>query len=559
MKTKWRYLKWPFYPVKLFHRTTRFLAQRVHSSLRIQLILVFIACTVFTIVTTVLFYNFFGETTKDIPIYIESSADLVAYDLAPELQAELVQGMSAQQFIAAKEQVDEYKDYQLMVVGVDGKVLHKSQNAQQKTVKIDELIKRSNAKNSHFTTNAPEDDVDDGSYVEEAGDDDEQKENDDQTEVADSDRANVGDRPETGGHKAISDEEQVAVVPLSLNGEAAYFVVRGYAIHELSYQTITSINPLTYVVPFVSFISLFYLLTQRKIRYIAELARGLRTVAAGNLNYRVAYKSTDELGMLATSINHMTTELERTIAEERRAENTKTELITNVSHDLRTPLTIIMGYLRLLKDKEYKDEQQLESFIDVAFRKSENLKVLIDDLFEYTKLSNKGTPLKLEAVYLNDLLEQLLAELASYAEENTLTFHTQLPQEKLMVTVDADKISRVFENLLTNAIKYSVKPSAIRTTMAQRDNAVTVTISNKSKPLSQEQLTRMFERFYRVDSARTSEAGGSGLGLAIAKSIVDLHDGNIWAESDGDIVHITVRLPLRYAPDGAPTRYDTRP
>jgi signal transduction histidine kinase len=280
------------------------------------------------------------------------------------------------------------------------------------------------------------------------------------------------------------------------------------------------------------------------MKYIEELARGLREISKGNLNYRVAARSRDELGSLATSINLMTAELQLTLEEERRAEQTKTELITNVSHDLRTPLTLIMGYLRLLKDKNYESEAQADTYLNIAYSKSEKLKSLIDDLFEYTKLSSKGDTLKLDAVYMNELLEQLLEEMVSYAEDNELNLVRAFPPEKLKVNVDADKMIRVFDNLLTNAVKYSRKPGTVKVLLFREADHVLVRISNNGTPLPQEDLDRLFDRFYRVDASRSSETGGSGLGLAIAKSIIDYHGGDIWAESEGDEIRFWVKLKL---------------
>jgi signal transduction histidine kinase len=240
----------------------------------------------------------------------------------------------------------------------------------------------------------------------------------------------------------------------------------------------------------------------------------------------------------------MAAELQRTIEEERRAERTKSELITNVSHDLRTPLTLIMGYLRLLKDRNYEGEEQARHYLDISFGKAEKLKQLIEDLFEYTKLSNHGVPLRLETVCLNELLDQLAEEYVTAAENERLYLSRQLPAERLFVHMDPDKMIRVFENLLTNAIKYSLKPGEVRVRMACAGQRALVCVANRGEPLSAEQLERLFDRFYRIDSSRSSETGGSGLGLAIAKSIVESHGGRIWAESEQGEIRFWVELPL---------------
>jgi signal transduction histidine kinase len=344
-------------------------------------------------------------------------------------------------------------------------------------------------------------------------------------------------------HNEYENREYFTFFPIDLKDQKAYLVVSGMPEPSIEYRQYGS-SPGPVIVGIIAFILLFFWITKGKIRYIRHLADGLQEVSTGNLDYRVTVKSRDELGTLAESINRMTAELKAKIEEERRAEKTKNELITNVSHDLRTPLTLIMGYLRLLKDKQFESAEQAESYINLVYSKSEKLKSLIDDLFEYTKLSNKGDVLKLQTVCINELLEQLLEEMVSYAEDNGVTLVKAFPAERLMVQVDPDKLIRVFDNLLTNAVKYSDKPGTVRLLMFREFDSVKIRISNFGKPLTQEEVGRLFDRFYRVDASRSSETGGSGLGLAIAKSIIDFHGGEIWAECEGNEIRFWVRLKL---------------
>ncbi|MDF2720520.1 MAG: sensor histidine kinase [Paenibacillus sp.] len=343
--------------------------------------------------------------------------------------------------------------------------------------------------------------------------------------------------------RRYENQEYSSFYPLDLLGTKAYLVVSGLPAPNIVYRQ-DSGSPMPTLVALIAFIALFFWITKRKVKYIGQLAFGLQEISRGNLHYRVPEKSVDELGTLAASINRMTAELERTLEEERRAEATKNELITNVSHDLRTPLTLIMGYLRLLKDKNYESAGQADSYLNIAYGKSEKLKLLIDDLFEYTKLANKGDSLRLDTVCLNELLEQLIEEMVGYAEENGLAIVRSIPPEKQRVTIDADKMIRVFDNLLSNAVKYSSKPGTIHVALFREADSATVRISNKGMPLSQQEIDRLFDRFYRVEPSRSSETGGAGLGLAIAKSIIDYHGGDIWADSEGDEIRFWVRLRL---------------
>ncbi|NHN32996.1 sensor histidine kinase [Paenibacillus agricola] len=343
-------------------------------------------------------------------------------------------------------------------------------------------------------------------------------------------------------HNLSRRQEASSLYPVTYKGQPSYLVLSGIPEPNISYERGTSPFPL--ISSIVLFIVLFYFLSQRKMRYIEELASGLLTIATGKLDTRVIERSDDELGSLAKNMNLMAEKLQLKIEEERRAERLKNELVTNVSHDLRTPLTLIMGYLRLLNDKNYETEQQAQTYLSIAYNKSEKLNSLIDDLFIYTKLAHQDIPLNKEGIALNDLLEQLLEEFVTPAEEQQVILSRQLPKEKIFVNIDVDQMIRVFENLLGNALKYSPKPGVIDVSMSRELRSVVVRIRNNADELSQEELEQLFERFFRVDASRSSHTGGSGLGLAIAKSIVEAHDGSIGVEQqDGEIVFF-IKLKL---------------
>ncbi|WP_159887392.1 sensor histidine kinase [Paenibacillus puerhi] len=343
-------------------------------------------------------------------------------------------------------------------------------------------------------------------------------------------------------YERFSRTEFSSFYPVAYNNQKSYLIVSAIPEPEISYQKGQS--PVSLLSALAIFIFLFYCFTQRKMRYIEELAGGLRIIATGNLDHRVIERSRDELGSLARDMNQMVGDLQFQMEEERRAERLKNELVTNVSHDLRTPLTLIMGYLRLLHDKSYDSKEQAASYVSIAYNKSEKLKGLIDDLFEYTKLSNQDVPLHKRGVAINDLMEQLLEEYVSLSEEHNLVLLRSIPQEKLTVHADVDKMIRVFDNLLGNAIKYSPKPGEIAVGLAKEGQHAVIRISNKADALTREELEQLFDRFYRIDPARSSTTGGSGLGLAIARSIVESHDGQIWAESADGEIHFYVKLRL---------------
>lgn len=292
----------------------------------------------------------------------------------------------------------------------------------------------------------------------------------------------------------------------------------------------------------VAFIALFYFLTSKKMRYIEKISEGLFQISKNKLDYRIEIEGKDELAKLSNNINFMTKELNIRSEREKNAEKTKSDLITNVSHDLRTPLTSIKGYIALSKDKKYRNEEELMEYLNIAYNKSEKLEVLINDLFEYTKLSNKGIALQREIISVKGLLEQLIEEIYVICEENNVVIIREMPSDEVYANVDGDKMVRVFENLIINAIRYGTKPGKIKVKVTSMDSEVCITVENKCENLSKEDLEKIFDRFYRTDKSRTEDSGGSGLGLAISKSIVELHEGKIWAEMKGDNIIFFVRL-----------------
>lgn len=292
------------------------------------------------------------------------------------------------------------------------------------------------------------------------------------------------------------------------------------------------------------YILFFHFLTRKKIKYIKEITTGIQEISKGNLDFIVAEKGNDEFRILAKNINKMSAELKNKIEDERRAEKTKSELITNVSHDLKTPLTTIIGYLTLVKDKNYDGEKTMSDYIERAYSKSLRLKKLIEDLFEYTKISNGVIKVNKTNVNIVELMDQLLGEMSILAKQNNLSFETEYSSAEIYVDVDSDLMARTFENILSNSIKYSYKElnSKINISVIEHTGGITLTFENQGDTIPTEVLPLLFERFYRVDKSRNSKVSGSGLGLAIAKSIVELHGGTISAESEANRVKIIVEL-----------------
>lgn len=292
------------------------------------------------------------------------------------------------------------------------------------------------------------------------------------------------------------------------------------------------------------FVLCFFLMSNRHIKYIKYIAGKVKLIAGGNLGQTLEVRGKDELAELCININSMSKELKDKFEYERELERTKSELITNVSHDLRTPLTAIIGYLDIMKNEKYKSKEEEKEYLTSTYNLSIKLKKLIDELFEYTKLSSNDIALELTEADLGGILIQMLGEYTPVLEAKGLKIITDIDEE-IPVKVDIEKIVRVFDNILSNAEKYSIKPSEIIIKAANKEGDAHISISNKGEHIGPDKLNKMFEKFYRIDISRSSNIEGSGLGLAISKKIVELHSGQIWAESDGNMVRIHIKLPIR--------------
>ncbi len=336
------------------------------------------------------------------------------------------------------------------------------------------------------------------------------------------------------------------IYPIKFNEERRYFLYEEAPRALIRYDVFESNKSyLALMLSFVVFIILFIIITNKKMKYLDEIGVGLRNIAGGNLDYRIREEGNDEIRTIASNINYMAEEINKKIIAKRNAEKTKADLITNVSHDLRTPLTSIMGYIGLVKEGRYDSEETKNEYLDIAFNKSEKLKVLIEDLFEYTKFNNDGIRINKVEVNLNGFIFQLIEELMPLFEENNLTILKSTSKERILVDLDPDKMLRVFENLFTNAVKYSYKPGEISVSIYESEGYATVVIRNRGRHIPKEKVDKLFDRFYRVDESRNTNTGGSGLGLAISKNIVELHEGEIYAECYGEDISFFVKLKCK--------------
>lgn len=228
----------------------------------------------------------------------------------------------------------------------------------------------------------------------------------------------------------------------------------------------------------------------------------------------------------------------------KEAERKKDELVVYLAHDIRTPLSSTLGYLSLLEDCAYLSDQQQERFVQVALKKAQTIQSLVDELFEITRYNLSQIELHKEKVDIFLLLQQLIEELQPDMNEKKI--HLQFTQVGTSYAfIDAKNIARAFENIIVNAIRYSPRNETISIALEEKNNVLFATFQNSGVEVDTTELDRLFEKFYRSDSARQTSTGGSGLGLAIAKNIIEAHKGSIHASTKDKTILFTIQLPIQ--------------
>lgn len=280
---------------------------------------------------------------------------------------------------------------------------------------------------------------------------------------------------------------------------------------------------------------------QMQLRHVID---ELHYIADGHFDHRIPFVVKTDLQKVIDSINALVDSTVASMEEERQIEQSKDDLITNVSHDIRTPLTSIIGYLGLLKSSELNEDQT--KYIQIAYDKALQMKALAEDLFEYTTLrSSTNNKLVLTPLHVNSMLEQVAAGFELEAEKKNITFNVITRPRDLVIDADAKMIVRMLNNLISNALKYGHGATEINLIANKVNNEfVELRVENNGEQIPKKSLQKIFDRFYRVESSRNLKTGGTGLGLAITKSIVDLHGGNIKCQSTAELTSFIIQLPL---------------
>ncbi len=311
----------------------------------------------------------------------------------------------------------------------------------------------------------------------------------------------------------------------------------------------STISVLLFVLFGIIIFSLIFLIMQRKTaRDIEMIAEAVQQISEGDLTTRLDIAGEGEFTEIAENINRMEKDIRDLIEKERNSEQSKTDLITNVAHDLRTPLTSIIGYLELLRKNNNISPEMQKRYLDIAYNKSERLQKLIEELFGFTKLSYGKVNVNIAEVDIVKLLAQLLEESYPNFVKNGLSYDFVSNTDSQIIEADGDLLARLFDNLINNAIKYGKEGKRVKVNLRADREIVTIKIVNYGYVIPEKELPLIFDRFYRTDHSRTTQngPGGTGLGLAIVKNITDMHHGVVSVSSDLSGTVFTVKLKIHF-------------
>lgn len=301
----------------------------------------------------------------------------------------------------------------------------------------------------------------------------------------------------------------------------------------ITHTAISTGLPLVFIIICI-WIVVFSILVKGRLRYIIFIEKGVKKLYSSNFEKKIPLKYNNELTSLAVALNDMGD----TIKENKKNEE---EFLLNISHDLRTPLTSILGFLNLLKQKKYDTEEEKEGYINTIEEQSLYLKTLIDEFFQFSKLKWKNVKLNKENINIQEILRQISDGFYPQLKENKISISMNFAEKPLYKEVDVDKFMRVLENVISNAIKYSHKGTEISLNLYENKDRIVMEFWNTPiENLKEDELDFLFKRFYKKDLSRGSK--GAGLGLAIALEVIKLHEGELYAVMKNEKLGIIIKL-----------------
>lgn len=287
-------------------------------------------------------------------------------------------------------------------------------------------------------------------------------------------------------------------------------------------------------VAFLVSVTLSLLIARGLTRPLSDMAAVARQLAGGALGQRIQTRSGDEVGVLAATLNQMADQMDRDITALRRLEQVRKDFVANVSHELRTPLTSIKGYVEALLDGAKDNPEEAERFLQIILNQSDRLNLILEDLLQLSQIESGLVQFKRDPVHLGALVERTLPLIRQAADKKRQTLTVALPPDLPPVAGDEDRLVQVLTNLLDNAVKYTPEGGAIHVSGKRSSDPaqVELSVADTGIGIPEADRPRVFERFYRVDKARSRELGGTGLGLSIVKHIVEGHGGRVWVEGN---------------------------
>lgn len=305
-------------------------------------------------------------------------------------------------------------------------------------------------------------------------------------------------------------------------------------------KTLEALSPFIIIFSLlIGFFVLAIITIKRPFQYLNSMVDAAKSLSHPD---NIPIELPEELADIQNELNLARVQALQNIDLANEAVQRKNDLIMYLAHDLKTPLASVIGYLNLLRDEQQISDELREKYLSITLDKAERLEELINEFFEIARFNLSNITLQYSSINLARLLEQLIFEFQPMLKEKNLTCNLHIAEEE-QIRCDADKIQRVFDNLLKNAILYSFEDSVIEITVVKQGNFFIIRFINCGDTIPKEKLERIFEQFYRLDASRGTRSGGAGLGLAIAKQIVELHGGTITAKSERENIEFTVVLP----------------
>ncbi|PEA45399.1 sensor histidine kinase [Bacillus wiedmannii] len=300
---------------------------------------------------------------------------------------------------------------------------------------------------------------------------------------------------------------------------------------------------LLYLMAFLTFTTIYFaFMTKTMMKRLSEINKNVKEISNGNLEIHIPISKNDEIGELATNVNRMAKSLRESIENEKKSQEMKNEMISNISHDLRTPVTSLIGYADLLGNQLHSNGEECEQYVSILKRKSYELKNQVDDLLEYCQINYREIELHKSVVNMKAFIEQIMIDFVPLLDDADMSFCINGDKE-LHVEMDVALMVRLFENVISNSIMYGKDGKQILIQVSKRDMNVEIEIKNFGQCIPNEDLPYVFEKFYRGEKSRSSHTGGKGMGLAIARSIAELHKGDITVRSNDKETVFIIVLP----------------